>query len=192
LILSILIPTIPSREADFGLLTEHLQAQIVALSAEDKVEIISLNDDKRLPIGEKRQLLLEMAGGDYVAFIDDDDWVPDHYAGSILAAIEEKPDCIGFYQRCTQDGLNARFACLSNKYDSWAENQDGFHYVRTPNHLNPVKRSIALQVGYTPDCRYAEDKDYSDRLKASELIQTEVLIPEVMYFYRYRRAGTGF
>lgn len=42
-----------------------------------RVEILTLTDNKQRSIGAKRQALLNLAQGKYIAFLDDDD-VPSH------------------------------------------------------------------------------------------------------------------
>lgn len=176
--LSILIGTIESRSEQFSSLLMYLNNQ----KTKD-VEILSLCDNKEISIGAKRQHLLEMAKGDYVSFIDDDDWCSHNYVSNILEAIKTKPDCIGFLINCK--GTPGVTASASNKWDAWGDKVGGFDYVRTIYHKNPVKRSIALQIGYK-DLRFAEDHDYSLRLKQSGLLKTEEFINEVMYEYRFK------
>lgn len=176
--LSILLATVLQRAALFAKLHAHLQAQAEGRS----VEILVACDNKEISIGKKRQNLLEQAAGDYVCFVDDDDWVADDYVDRILAALEPSPDCVGFLITCTTNGKNPVKAITSMRYKEWGENRDGYAHVRTPYHKTPVKREIALAVGF-PDLRYAEDKPFAKGITAR--IHTEVFIPHVMYFYRF-------
>lgn len=180
--LNILICTIPNRVNQFNLLKHHLQTQINELGAQKEVKILSKLDNKEISVGAKRQLLLEEATADYIVFIDDDDMVPYFYVEKLLSAISLAPDCIGFKILCK--GTKGVTASASLKWGDWAENVEGFDYVRTIYHKNPIKREIALQIGYK-DMRFAEDYDYSKRLKESGLLNHEVFIDEVMYEYRY-------
>jgi glycosyltransferase involved in cell wall biosynthesis len=177
--LSILIATTRQRSEVFGKLYAYLLQQI-----NQQVEIVVLADDKQLSIGAKRQRLLQMAQGDYVAFVDDDDWLPPDYVDRLLQAMAQQPDCIGFLIDCSFNGTH-KMAIGSNRYQAWAENMDGYDYVRTIYHKTPVKRQLALQAGFK-DMRYGEDHDYSRRLKP--LLQTEVFVDRVMYYYRYSNA----
>lgn len=187
--LSILICTIPEREDLFALLFGHLREQINELGVQREVEII-MDASPRLSIsvGAKRQRLIETATGDYVVFIDDDDWVPYSYVEKILQALKEDPDCVGFKILCKgMNGPNGkdRIAVGSNVYPRWCDNCHGFDHVRTIYHKTPVRRAIALAVGYS-DLRFGEDHEYSRRLKKSGLLKREVFIDEVMYEYRYK------
>jgi len=181
--LSILICTTINRTEMFNQLVHHLQTQINEFGRQKEVEIVSECDNKEISVGKKRQNLIEKAKGDYVVFIDSDDFVPYYYVEKILEAIKLSPDCIGFRIECK--GTTGVTASASNKWDDWADNVGGFDYVRTIYHKTPVKREIALEIGYK-DLRFAEDYDYSKRLKQSGLLKHEVFINEIMYEYRYK------
>jgi glycosyltransferase involved in cell wall biosynthesis len=145
------------------------------------VEILSQVDNGEMAIGAKRNRLLHRVKGDYICFVDDDDEVPDNYISLILNAIAD-----GYPDVCGLKGLlirshqrQARTFIHSIKYDHWFE-EDGIYY-RCPNHLNPVKRKLALQVGF-PEKDFGEDQDYS--MKLFPLLQTEYMIDETLYYYR--------
>lgn len=177
--LSILLATVVGRAALFAKLHAHILAQAEGRS----VEVIVACDNKEISIGKKRQNLLEAATGDYVCFVDDDDWVSDTYVDDILAALESSPDCVGFLITCTTNGRNPVKAITSMRYKEWYENRDGYAHCRTIYHKSPVRRDIALKVGF-PDLRYAEDKVYAKGVTA--LVKTEVFIDKVCYHYRFR------
>lgn len=178
--LSILLPTVKGREDKF----ERLKAKLDSQAMSTATQILSLCDNKEISVGTKRQLLLQQAQGEYIVFVDDDDDVPDYYVSELLNAIQYRPDCIGFLIQCTTDGKDQRSAIASKQFDKWADNQHGFDYVRTTYHKTPVRRDIALQVGFK-DLRFAEDADYSERLKQSGLLKFEWFIGKVMYYYQY-------
>lgn len=178
--LSILLCTVISRADLFAKLHAHVLAQ----ASGKPVEVLVACDNKEISIGKKRQNLLEQATGDYIAFIDDDDWVSDHYVDKILAALETSPDCVGFLITCTTNGKDPRSAITSMRYREWGERIDGYAHVRSPYQKTPIRREIALKVGF-PDLRYAEDRVYSRGVTA--LIKTEAFVNEVLYFYRYRK-----
>lgn len=177
--LSILLCTVVSRANLFALLHAHLLKQ-----AEGKpVEILVACDNKEISIGKKRQNLLEAATGDYVVYIDDDDWVSETYVDQILAALETDPDCVGFKIRCTMNGGAPLMASASMRYKQWGDNQDGFRFVRSCYHKTPHRREIGLRVGF-PDLRYCEDKPYSAGIM--KYLKTEVYIDDILYEYRYK------
>jgi len=171
--LSILICTIPRRAAMFNTLVADLTAQ----SENYAVEI--LTDDQPGSIGNKRQRLLEKATGEYVCFIDDDDTVSPQYVKNIFEKLGA--DAIGFEGQITTNGRNKKRFTISMHHNY---EEKGGSYFRYNNHLSPVRREIALQIGYK-DMQFMEDYDYATRLKESGLIKTEKYIYATMYFYRY-------
>ncbi len=185
MILSILICTIDSRKEQFDKLFDFVNKQrLVNDTVARFVEILFECDNKEMSIGAKRQKLLERATGEFVVFIDDDDFVSERYVSSILKATRSKPDCIGFLIECDMQG-KIETAITSNRYDKWTEGQDGFTHNRTIYHKSPIRRTIALQIGFK-NIRYSEDSDFSKRLKDSGLLVHEEFVNDVMYYYRYR------
>lgn len=182
---AILIATIETRKPQFEKLRSFIRSQIVKNSLIGQCEIVHISDNKEISVGLKRQRLLEIANSNYVAFIDDDDWVSDDYLKTIINSIDtNSPDSIGFLVRCTFNGSNPIMAKASNQYADWAEDVDGYKYVRTPYHKTPIRRDLAVQIGFK-DIRYAEDHDYSRRLKAAGLIRKEDYIDSPLYYYSY-------
>lgn len=177
--LSVLLCTVVNRADLFAKLHAHLAAQATGKPA----EILVACDNKEISIGKKRDNLLRQATGDYVCFVDDDDWVADDYVDRILAALETSPDCVGFKITCTTNGRNPVKAIASMRYKQWAENLDGFVHNRSAYHKTPVRRDIALRVGFR-DMRYGEDKIYSSGIM--RYLKTEVFVDAVLYFYRFR------
>jgi len=177
--LSILICSLASRADKLQRLMNALQPQI-----NESVELLVKTDNGEIPIGKKRNLLLEEASGTYIAFVDDDDLVSEDYVKKILEALESNPDCCGIQGIITFQGQSPRMFIHSLKYKEWFE-QNNIYY-RCPNHLNPVKREIALQVKF-PETNFGEDKDYSTRL--FPLLKEERFISGVVYHYLYEKGG---
>lgn len=195
--LSILICTIAERKAQFDSLISELLKQ----DTQSQCEIISICDNKELTIGAKRQKLLDIAKGDFVVYIDDDDKVAPDYIEKICNAIQPGVDSIGFLQHCTSIYPNVTrtaIAHLSNRWNGWSDSVGGYQHVRTPYHKTPIKREIAHSIGFNSELRFGEDHDFSIRLKQSGKIQNEVFIPEIMYYYQYtwsehdKRYGIGW
>jgi hypothetical protein len=177
MILSILICTIPKRKDLLERLVAELRSQIL----QSKKEVEILIDGREGTIGAKSQRLIEKAQSEYVAFIDDDDMVSSDYLSSILYALETKPDVVGFMGWITTNGRNKTNFKISKEC---GYNKTGRGYERFNNHLSPVKREIALQIGYK-DVSWQEDYDYALRLTNSGLIKTERFISKALYYYQY-------
>ena len=144
------------------------------------VEVLVDVDGGRQKIGAKRNVLLCRASGKYVAFIDDDDLVTDSYVKNILLGLESDVDCCGMEGIITTNGRDPRKFIHSIRYGKWFES-NGIYY-RSPNHLNPVKRELALKVKF-PCINRGEDFDYSKRL--FRLLKTEQYIKEPIYKYLF-------
>lgn len=145
--------------------------------------------DETLSYGGKRNILMGKAGGAYVAFVDDDDELHPEYLPRILEAIEQGPDVVGFKVACYGYANGCKSpeimepADVSIRYNGWANDQNGFKYVRFPHHLAPTKREHAMAIGYRG--HYGEDHDYSVRMQASGRLKTEVHIDEFLYIYKF-------
>ena len=100
----------------------------------------------------------------------------------IYNALQTKPDCVSLVGVITLDGQNPKTFIHSLQYNSWFEENNV--YYRCPNHLNPIKRSIAIQFPY-PKKNIGEDWDWSMAVAQSGLLQTEAVIEEPYYFYQY-------
>jgi len=167
--LAILIPTLPERRELLARLLRRLRPQ------RHGVQVVTLSDRGDLLIGEKRQRLLEdpRVTAPYVAFVDDDDLVSPDYCPRVLAAIAGGADVVGFRLQCYFDGELEGEAIHSLSMGTWLHEPGKFDearnhrtlslYRRTPNHLNPIRRELALSVGYRA-MRTGEDADYSRRL----------------------------
>lgn len=182
--LSVLIATITERRFLFNQLERYLQRQIRLNNLTGKVEILSECDNKQMSIGSKRQRLLERAQGEFIVFLDDDDEPYDHYLKYIVAAIENNSgiDCIGIAIDMTTNGKNKQRCCHSLKYPEWKEKVDGWDYVRNVTHFNPIRRDLALQVGFE-DMRFGEDHKYSNSV--TKLCKKEIYITDPVFHYRY-------
>ena len=180
--LSILIATTSARSEKIKPLLAELQRQIFDRNRDNVVELI-INANESDSIGKKRNDLLQMAKGQMVVFIDSDDMISRSYVTKILVIIDCCPnvDCIGINGIITTNGQNKRQWFISKDYGSWYE-WDGVYY-RTPNHISPIRRELALIAGF-PETSFGEDAEYSRRVL--HLLKNEEKITEPMYFYNYR------
>jgi hypothetical protein len=183
--LSILICTLENRKQVFDKLMENLGAQIMCCPAES-VEVLFSCDNGEKTTGSKRDFLLRRAMGDYLVFIDDDDEVPYYYVSEILQAAKSKADCMAINGKMTTDGNHPMKWRISKDFPNVTVrdpllNEDV--YLRTTNHISPVRRDIAVQGGF-PDIRNGEDKAYSESILP--FLKTEVEIKLPMYHYIFK------
>jgi glycosyltransferase involved in cell wall biosynthesis len=183
---SILIPTLPSRQDQFQQLYSKLTEQIHENSLDQDVEIVSFLDDGEHSVGFKRNKLIELAKGTFVAFVDDDDDVSEDYVPLICRTIKETPeiDCIGIKGLITFGGKHPRVFIHSVRYRDYFSR--GGVYFRPPYHLNPIRRDIACRYRFE-DISYSEDIDWAMRLCRDRALRREVFLDQVIYYYRSRR-----
>ena len=178
-VLSVLICHLTARAAKLQELLAVLKPQCEG----QPVEILVEEDQGQVTIGAKRQKLLERATGDYVAFVDDDDLVSGSYVDAILGALQAQPAAT----HCSLLGLLKRPGSLdepfehSTKYKTWEK--IGPLYVRPPNHLNAIRRDLAVKIGF-PALQRSEDYDFSMRLVQAGLLTGEAVITDCLYIYR--------
>ena len=181
--LSVLICTISSRTIMYNELIAFLGKQKYSLPNHllNEVEIIGCADET-INVGQKRNLLLDEAKGDFIVFVDDDDTISEDYLLSILNCINDNPDidCVGIEGIITFNGQNLKRWYISIDYGSWFE-RDNVYY-RTPNHISPIRRNIALKVKF-PEIKFAEDFEYSTNI--FPYLKKEAKIQKSIYNYNY-------
>lgn len=175
--LSILIPSLEERRKTLEQLKTELSNQI----GKRNVEVLSLPDNRQMSIGQKRNMLLTQSTGEYVAFVDDDDMVSPDYIEKVLNALTKNPDCSSLTgQIVFSDGYSRPFI-HSLRYDRWIDDHEGKVYYRPPNHLNAVRRAIAVQVGFPP-WNSGEDRSFSMGIR--HFLKKEEWIDGVIYNYK--------
>jgi hypothetical protein len=182
MILSILTPTIPGRERQLQSLQWRIEEQIGGQA----VEHLILSDNRKRSIGAKRQALLDIARGQYITFVDDDDDIADSYVEELLTAAASGADVITFLQGATYNGKQSvvdfqlgqgdhGFApgCITNR-DAW--------------HVNAWRRSRVAHCQFG-ESNYGEDLTWCQQ--ARRMAQTTVHIPKILHFYRHDAATTA-
>lgn len=174
-LLSLLVATVPPRAPFLARLLRQLQLQA---EGRDDVQIL-VDDTVGISIGTKRAEMIGRAQGKYVAFIDDDDLLADDYVARMMAACAEGKDCCSLMGRFAISKQPLRWFEHSIKYGAWSQTPSV--YLRNPNHLNAVRRDLAVQAGY-PDLTYGEDHAFAKRVYP--LLKTEASTgDEPLYFY---------
>lgn len=180
--LTVCIPTFHKHE----LKAMSLMQQIAQLTKDLDVRIFKLPNKGEKTIGEYRQIMIDQVDTEYVVFIDADDRISPKYFELVFDGIRKGVDAIGLKGEITTNGQRPFTFIHSSKYKKWADVREKgkLTYVRPINHLNPIKTSIAKQIGYN-NLKHGEDMDYSMRLSQSGLIKSEHFIDQVIYFYLY-------
>jgi glycosyltransferase involved in cell wall biosynthesis len=202
-LLSILTPTIPERAFPLpnsdqanklAILNDKIDSQRAELCQPWKdgntwpscVEHLILCDNRTRTIGAKRQALVDIARGEYIAFVDDDDDISDDYVTSLLAAIQTGADVITFRQRAIYNGLESEVVFGINNQDE-PFNPGGIT-LRAPWHVCAWKRDKVAGCLFS-ESNYGEDRVWC--LQARQRIRTAHHVDKVLHTYRHDAATTA-
>ena len=186
--LSILVCSVHTRYKTFlPLIQDQLYDQLAALSEadQDRVEIIILTDNKKMMLGHKRNTMVDIAQGKYIAFVDDDDSIADDYIAQLLKATASDADSIVFKAEVSLNGEPAKICDYSKDHRRDYNHKDG--YYRIPNHICCIKRSVSLKSSF-PNVLYGEDAGYGKVLLP--FLKTEHKINKILYYYDYNSETT--
>jgi hypothetical protein len=183
--LSILTPAIPERAAQLAALLAKIDAHRAGREAD--VEHIALIDSRGArSVGTKRDELVRLARGEYLAFVDDDDDVEPGYVEHLLAAIAKGPDCVTFLQRAIWNGhestVSFRLGAVNGPFTPGGTTQ------RNAWHVCAFRANLAKRHHF-PDTNYGEDWAWARHVSADA--QTEVHIPLILHTYRHDQATTA-
>lgn len=179
-----MILSIEGREGFLYRLVNFLASECKKHNLFDDVEVLLSRDVKgEHSIGYKRNICNEYSTSVYSMFIDDDDMLVDGALSHIIHKLKtETPDCIALEGIYTENGSNPKKFIHSMKYGEYSE--QGNVYLRPPNHLNPIKTSIAKQFKF-PEINHGEDTEWAMQIAKSKLIKTESNIGFPYYLYDY-------
>lgn len=178
--LSILVPSVPSRLNYFF---PRIMKQLLQQCANfPEVEIIGLFDNKKRTVGEKRQDLLNLARGEYLVFIDDDDRISDEYISSIIESINNNPntDCIVFDCICCINNSELKKLCKYGIEFEYGDINNGLEWRGKPAHTMVYKSDIAKKHLYN-FVNFGEDIDWV--VRASKDIKHQTRIDKILYYY---------
>jgi hypothetical protein len=182
---TILIPTLGQRRDLLARLLDVLMPQLV-----EGVDVLACWDNGETALSRKRQALVEAATGEYVCFIDDDDLVKPDYVSSIVAAIKEHPDYVGFLVDVYRDGEFYGAGSHSLEWGGWFTRPDGL-MCRDVTHRNPMLKRIALTADFEVTPRGgSEDEPWANQLRGR--LQSQVMVPRVLYDLLWVPAQTAW
>jgi len=182
-LLSILTPAIPERLNKLHRLGELLEPQLSAFP--HSVEWLALVDPRgQRTIGEKRDELVQLARGQFIAFVDDDDFVQPHYVASLVEAISEivansEPvDVVTFRQEAIWCGLRSEV-----RFNLRAGNeafQPGGVTQRAAWHVCAWRSTLAKRFHFEAS-NYGEDWGWARHLNLDA--RSERHIPDTLHTY---------
>jgi glycosyltransferase involved in cell wall biosynthesis len=176
--LSILICSVDriERQESLNKLIHELNSQIASNYAENIVEVLIETDNGTMSVGQKRNLLIEKAQGEYICFIDDDDFISKNYLNVILQNLNKDICLIRIDHIVNGERTKAIQTSLYIHYLETAE------VLLKANHLHlcPHKKSKAVWTKFL-HINFAEDLDYSQRLIPE--LDTYNMVEEPIYIY---------
>jgi glycosyltransferase involved in cell wall biosynthesis len=181
-VLSILIPSITDRIYSHLIpLVEKLERQINRLDNPNDVEIVVFMDNKRRSIGHKRQGVLDMAKGLFIAYVDDDDTVDGQYVSRAVEAIKSNAwvDVITFKQWVILDDAPPISLTFQLGHPTYDDISDAFP-IRPPFHVCFWRRDLVKDCTFT-DLMYHEDSAWVEQ--ANKLAKTSHHIDHHMTTY---------
>jgi len=180
--LSILTPTIPGREAQVQALSQKIAEQ----TGTADVEHLVLSDNRKRSIGAKRQALVDIARGQYVAFCDDDDDIADIYVQSILQAIKSDADVVTFKQQSSYNGARSTVVFHLGQGDH-PYKPDGIT-KRDAWHVCAWRRDL-VRTCLFGECNYGEDLIWCRQARAKA--KTSVHVDKVLHTYIHDASTTA-
>ena len=148
------------------------------------VEILGLLDNQTLTVGSKRNKLLDIATGDYITFIDDDDRVTSDYISEIMKALAYYPgvDVINYDLMLQHGGLNKEILCTYDKDVVSSGYVSTDVYIGPGSHTNVWRRDLVKDIRFK-DVNFGEDMDWAER--AAQKAKTQHKIERVLYHYNF-------
>lgn len=183
MILSVLIPCVRPRLHKLKTLFDELAHQI----GDQPVEVLALLDNKRRSVGMKREALVQAARGEYVAFVDDDDWIARTYIADILEAARAHPTVIVF-PTLSFINDNPPAECAHSLANPTNEPYRVEGFRRKPWQMHPWRRELAQRFHF-PDKSYGEDWEWVEQMIPHA--QSQSVASEIpLYHYRFNDQWT--
>lgn len=187
--LSIIIPSLHKR-------SESLAALLAELASQDRAsetEVLIAIDAGGKTTGSKRNQLVQIARGQYIVHIDDDDMVSHEYIPKILAAIDGSPgvDCVLLRGCRTVEGTSPVLFDYEVGLTKVGQRDLGGGVIWAgPSHLTPIKADIVKKVPF-PNQSKGEDVVWCQRV--CSLVKTGARAgkpSEILYHYQWDPSKT--
>jgi glycosyltransferase involved in cell wall biosynthesis len=174
--LDICICSIPHRDGMLRELLAELGRQVVP-----GVGVYVFRDNLRQTYGGKIAAMWGQSQADYVCCVDDDDMIAPDYVERVMAALESRPDYVGFRVRYTHNGDLQKPVLHSLQFGCWETREQAI--VRDISEKNPMRRDLALLAEW--EGQYAAEARWAAGIRATGKVKTEVFIDEELYYYRF-------
>ena len=172
--------------ADGASTGEHVRPALERFaSADDRIKVKSLSENAGI-VGNTNAAI-EMATGDYVAFLDHDDTLAPFALHEVASAVNDQPEVEFLYS--DEDKLNLRgIRAEPNFKPDWSpETLRSRNYIC---HLTVMRRDFLTQLGGLRD-GFDGAQDHDLVLRASEEATRIVHIPKILYHWRMHEQSTA-
>jgi glycosyltransferase involved in cell wall biosynthesis len=201
-LVSFLIPTLKERSTKFKSLTEKIFLQIEEHNLQNVIEVISIYDNRSIPLSYKRNMMQKMCSGKYFIHLDDDDRIADDYCISIVTAYKtlkdkykDDPDIITYNQFCEVNNkffivkTNPRSDMNLNYLETAHDNIPIYERVPWQYHLWNRKRFSHI-YRTDADTNAREDQNWLKKVYL-EYPKTFHNIDKVLHYYYFDANGIG-
>ena len=164
----------------------HIRPVLDELSASDsRVRVIHCETNRGVGVATNRGIA--EATGDYVAFMDHDDFMEPHALHRFAdAVVRDRPDMIYSDETITEADIN-RAICVTSRSSFSYDYYLGHPYFV---HLIAARSDLVRQVGGLDEVM-SISQDVDLNLRLIEVCQTICYIPEVLYRWRTHRHEPG-
>ena len=165
--------------ADDASTNEEIRPLLESVASKDKrLKVVFRKENGN--ISRASNSALELASGEFVAFLDNDDLLSLDALFEVAHAIAERPDTDAVYTDQDKVDLAAQFSESFYKPDFSPEYFRGVMYV---GHLLVVRRGLAMELnGFDP--AFDTIQDYEFMLRVSERSTRIRHVPKVLYHWR--------
>lgn len=184
---SILVCSYKGNEFILANLLDTLRSQIDKAGYDD-IEVLVVYDYGEMEIGEKRNLLMGLANGEYISFIDDDDTPDEKYIEFIYPQLNKAgaPDLLTFGIQVQDE--NPPHETFKSIFQDW-DNLSGDGYFTEegdwrgiPSHFHVWKRKFVERVRF-PSTSWREDLDWMRRAKYAVNVTED--ISDILLYYNF-------
>jgi len=196
-LVSVLIPTLLERKDKFKSLLDKIEIQIEENNLQDKVEVLSICDNRNIKLSEKRNRMQQMAQGKYFFHLDDDDTISDDYFITTCKVIEsikgDLPDVITYDQFCKVNGdefiVSASLGCGCMGLVGTMHKAKIF--TRLPWQYHLWNREKYAKIWRTDsDTNAREDQNWLKKIYM-EYPESQIHIDKILHYYFFGTDGVA-
>lgn len=171
-----------------GSLKDHKIANLLENYSKRDPRIKVRNLDKNLGIAGNTNAAIEIAEGDFIAFMDHDDLLAPFALSAVMNALQQFPDTDVIYSdedKLIEDG--------SFRYSPFFKPAYSPDFLRTANyitHFLVIRKSLGDQIGWLRD-GFEGAQDFDLTLRAIEKARYVTHIPLILYHWRAMKGSTA-